>query len=210
MNLKRYEKRTQNDREKINKISNYAHLNKNYCLKGQTVLAGDSITELFNDYELFAGYRERTGLEVYNRGISGDFSNRLIERLESNVLCLKPKNIVYLIGINDMARGATNEYTRDNIGRIIDLTKESCPECNVFVQSVYPVVDYRKRKNESVIRLNALIKELCSEKGVDYIDLYGKLTDSEGKFSSEYTYDGLHPNVKGYEVVVKEILKFLE
>ncbi len=210
MNLKRYERSTRNDRDKLNKISNYTFLNCNYCLKGQTVLAGDSITEFYNHYELFASYRKRTGLEVYNRGISGDFSNRLIERLESNVLCLEPKNVVYLIGINDMSRGATNEYTRDNISRIIDLTKEKCPECNIFVQSVYPVVDYRKRKNVSVIRLNSLIRELCKEKGVTYVDLFDKLTDKEGKFSSEFTYDGLHPNVRGYEVVTEELLKFLD
>ena len=210
MNLKRYERRTQNDREKINKISNFTHINKNYCLKGQTVLAGDSITEFFNDYELFAEYRKRTGLEVYNRGISGDFSNRLIERLESNVLCLEPKNVVYLIGINDMHRSADNAYIIGNIKKIIELTREKCPDCNIFVQSVYPIVDSRTRKNSQVLSLNILIKELCAEKGIAYIDVHDLLTDSEGKFSSEFTYDGLHPNVKGYEVVVKEILKFLE
>lgn len=210
MNLKRFERRTRNCNEKKNKISNYAYLNRNYCLKGQTVIAGDSITEFFNFYELFASYREQTGLQVYNRGISGDFSNRLIERLESNVLCLEPRNVVYLIGINDIHKGADNPYIRDNIKKIIELTREKCPDCNIFVQSVYPIVDSRTRKNSQVLPLNVLIKELCAEEGITYIDVHDLLTDGEGKFSSEYTYDGLHPNVEGYEVVVKEIIKVLK
>ena len=54
MNLKRFEKRTKYDKGKQNKKDNYTHLNKNHCKKGQVVLTGDSITDEYNYYELFA------------------------------------------------------------------------------------------------------------------------------------------------------------
>ena len=209
MNLKRYEKRTRYDIGKKNKTDNYTHLNKNYCKKGQVVLAGDSITDAYNYYELFADFRERSGLETYNRGISGDTSNRLLERLYDNVLSVSPCKIVYLIGTNDIACGADNDYIRDNIKKIILKTKKHCPECEIAIQSVYPVIDHKQRHNKVIIPLNELLKSLCNEMKVTYIDLYNSLCDEKGQFSQKYTYDGLHPNVNGYEVTTKAITDFL-
>lgn len=209
MNYKRFEKRTRYCRERQNKADNYAHLNKNYCKKGQIVLAGDSITDMYNYYELFDAYRKVSGKEVYNRGIGGDNSNRLLERLESNVLCIEPEKIVYLIGTNDIACGASIEYIAENIRRLIEKTKERCPGCKIAIQSVYPVIDHRKRKNKDIIPLNELIKKVCSDTDTAYIDLYEALCDENGSFSKNYTYDGLHPNVHGYEIVTKAILEFI-
>lgn len=209
MNIRRYEKKTRYNNEKKNKADNYAHLNKNYCKKGQIVLAGDSITDMYNYYELFHDYRSTSGKLIYNRGISGDNSNRLLERLESNVLCLEPEKVVYLIGTNDIACGASAEYIAENIKKLIDKTKKSSPDCKIAIQSVYPVIDHKQRKNKDIIPLNELIKGVCRETGVFYIDLYASLCDEKGSFSEKYTYDGLHPNVYGYEIITKAILEFI-
>lgn len=209
MNFKRFEKKSRYCRERQNKADNYAHLNKHYCEKGQIVLAGDSITDMYNYYELFDSYRKISGKKVYNRGIGGDTSNRLLERLESNVLCLEPEKIVYLIGTNDIACGASVEYTAENIKALIEKTKARCPECKIAVQSVYPVNRLRDRKNKDILPLNELIKKVCCETDTVYIDLYDKLCDNEGNFSMNCSYDGLHPNVHGYEIVTKAILEFI-
>lgn len=209
MNLKRYQKRSRYNCDMQNKADNYAHLNKNHCRKGQIVLAGDSITDFYNNYELFYEYTEKSGKAVYNRGISGDTSNRLIERLETNVLCLEPEKVVYLIGTNDHAMGASDEYIVSNIRKIIDMTKKACPDCKIAVQSIYPVVDHRQRKNRDLKPINELIKKVCSETDTTYIDLFDALCDENGSFNKKYTYDGLHPNVHGYEVITKALLEFI-
>lgn len=209
MNYRRFEKKSRYCKERQNKANNYAHLNKNYCEKGQIVLAGDSITDMYNYYELFDEYRKESGKKVYNRGIGGDTSNRLLERLESNVLCLEPEKIVYLIGTNDIACGASAEYIAENIRALIERTRKSCPDCKIAVQSVYPVNGLRDRKNKDILPLNELIKKLCRETDTVYIDLYDSLCDSDGNFSKSYSYDGLHPNVRGYEIVTKAILEFI-
>ncbi len=86
-----------------------------YARHGQTVLFGDSITEIFNSYKLFYAFSQTTGQAVYNRGISGDTSDRLLERLECNALNINPKNLVILIGTNDIGIGLPPEYTLNNI-----------------------------------------------------------------------------------------------
>ena len=71
MNLKKIRKRTEYDAYKRSRAESFALLNQNYCEKGATVLAGDSITEGYTHTELFAEYTAETGIPVYNRGISG-------------------------------------------------------------------------------------------------------------------------------------------
>ena len=177
MNLKRFERKTKNDKWKNCKIENYTHLNKNYCLKNQIVLIGDSITDFYNYYELFDDFSQKSGLKVYNRGISGDTTNRLLERLYDNALIIQPKKLVCLIGTNDLAMGADNEYISENIRSVITETKKHCPECKIAIQSVYPVIDHRQRHNKDIKAINELIKAVCKQENVFYMDLYDDLCD---------------------------------
>ena len=90
------------------------------------VLFGDSITEIFNSYELFYAFSQATGQAVYNRGISGDTSDRLLERLECNALNINLKNLVILIGTNDIGIGLLPEYILNNIKEILQKTQKLC------------------------------------------------------------------------------------
>ena len=209
MNLKRFERKTRNDVWKKTKIENYTHLNKNYCLKNQVVLIGDSITDFYNHYELFSPFTQQTGMKIYNRGISGDTSNRLLERLYDNAMIIEPSKLVCLIGTNNLAFGADCEYITGKIKSIILKSKKHCPECKIAIQSVYPVIDHRQRQGKDIKKLNTFIRSLCEQENVTYIDLFDSLCDSNGQLDKEYTYDGLHLNVRGYEVTTKAITEFL-
>lgn len=206
MNLKRFRKITEYDREKTKKMNNFNFLNENYCKKEQTVIVGDSITELFN-MEFFDKYTADTGELVYNRGISGDTCDRLLERFESNVLSLKPSKIVILIGTNDLTIKADPEYIAENIKKMINLTNSICPQTKIYVQAVYPVEAKQKSKNKKIIELNMMIRDMCKE-NVVYVDTYTPLLDDKGGFNEKYTYDGLHPNAQGFEVVAMELFKY--
>ena len=102
-------------------------MNEKYARHGQTVLFGDSITEIFNSYKLFYAFSQTSKQAVYNRGISGDTSDRLLERLECNALNISPKNLVILIGTNDIGIGLPPEYTLNNIKEILQRTQKLCP-----------------------------------------------------------------------------------
>lgn len=123
---KNFQKKTAYDYVQQTKKENFSFLNETYAQQGQTVLFGDSITEIFNSYELFYAFSQTTGQAVYNRGISGDTSDRLLERLECNALNINPKNLVILIGTNDIGIGVPTEYTLKNIKEILQRTQTLC------------------------------------------------------------------------------------
>lgn len=211
MNYKRFIKRTEYDTEKRNKADNFEFLNESYCAMGQTVLAGDSITELFNYTELFREYSAESKTEVYNRGISGDTSDRLLERLEKTVLNLKPENLVLLIGVNDLNAGADADYVLHNTEKIISLAQERLPEINIVLQAVYPVSKKYARKIKSKITaLNAGLKTLAEGKEIGFVDLTDMLSDENGFFNSSLTYDGLHPNARAFAAAAQRIIPLLK
>ena len=136
---KNFQKKTAYDYVQQTKKENFSFLNETYAQQGQTVLFGDSITEIFNSYELFYAFSQTTGQAVYNRGISGDTSDRLLERLECNALNISPKNLVILIGTNDIGLGLPTEYTLNNIKEILQRTQKLCPNTNIVLKEIYQV-----------------------------------------------------------------------
>lgn len=214
MNIKKYERLSAYGADKLNKRDNFTFLNNNYCEKGQTVLVGDSITEMYNHTELFARYEKEHSVRLYNRGISGDTSNRLLERFFDNVLNIEPQNIVLLIGTNDINCGADDECIVSNIGSIVDLTRKHCPNAKLIIIGVYPVNTtinrQGKRNNARIAGLNEKIEILCGDKSVTYININSQLEDPEGNLSADFTYDGLHLNAKAFEIVTNKLLPFLK
>ena len=44
----------------------------------------------------------------------------------------------------------------------------------------------------------------------DFLEVLTVLKDKDDNFNSKYTKDGLHPNDDGYEVITKELKKYLD
>ena len=210
-----YSEITKYDREKTTKRENYRILNEEYALHNQTVLLGDSITDFFNWYELFYDFSKVSGQAVYNRGISGDTTDRLLERLDDNVLSINPKNIVLLIGTNDIGRGLPLSMSVENVSKIIEITKEKCPDVNFILQAVYPINrgmrdKFEKRSNEKIDLMNKEFIKLSEKYDCVWLDITDKLKDETGNLKKEYTYDGLHLNVNAYRIVAENVIPLLK
>ncbi len=214
-----YSKRTKYDLVKQTKRENFRFLNENFALKNQTVLIGDSITEIFNWYELFYAFSKQSGQAIYNRGISGDTSDRLLERLYDNALNISPKNLVILIGTNDIGNVVPTDVTIDNIDKILAETKAHCPDANIILEAVYPVNKNMSaaaaamvgvRKNEAIRNINQKISKLAEKHGCIWLDLTDKLSADNGNLNSKYCYDGLHLNVHGFKVVADSVIPLLK
>lgn len=210
-----YSEITKYDREKTTKRENYRILNEEYALQNQTVLLGDSITDFFNWYELFYDFSKVSVQAVYNRGISGDTTDRLLERLDDNVLSINPKNIVLLIGTNDIGRGLPLSMSVENVSKIIKIAKEKCPDVNFILQAVYPINrgmrdKFEKRSNEKIELMNKEFIKLSEKYGCVWLDITDKLKDETGNLKKEYTYDGLHLNVNAYKIVAENVIPLLK
>ncbi|MDE6605206.1 MAG: hypothetical protein K2K85_04200 [Clostridia bacterium] len=201
---------TDYDVVKQTKRDNYTLLNENYAQKNQTVLIGDSIIEIYNT-ELFDGVLDT---KVYNRGISGDTSDKLLERLEDNALNIAPQTLIVLVGTNDLSRKISLDTVLDNISKTVEKSKQAGVE-NIIICSLLPVNKSINstmvgiRSNKDIQQLNSLLKEECLHQQVTFVDLYPILADGDGNFDKQYTYDGLHPNAQGYVVITQALKKVL-
>ena len=170
-------------------------------------------------HKLFYAFSQTTGQAVYNRGISGDTSDRLLERLECNALNISPKNLVILIGTNDIGLGLPTEYTLNNIKEILQRTQKLCPNTNIVLQAIYPVNSHLsiiarqmvgKRSNKKILAINKELHKIALDSKVQWLDLTNVLSDEKGRLAKEYCYDGLHLNAQGFEIVSENIIPLLK
>jgi lysophospholipase L1-like esterase len=174
--------------------------------KKDIVFLGNSITHFCEWSELF------NNKHIKNRGISGDNAQGVYERLDQ-IVKGKPEKIFLMIGINDLSQNLTVDSVFRNITRVVDEIKKKSPRTKLYIQSVLPInndfPNYPKLagKEQDVIKLNILLKNMCSEKGIRFIDIYSHLrTPGSEKLDPKYTRDGLHLSGEGY-LVWRDILK---
>lgn len=170
----------------------------------QMLFLGDSITDYYPVHEFFPGRA------YVNRGISGDVTAGVLERLEDNVFGLRPKKILLLIGVNDINNIAkTPKYVFDNIVKIVERTHEALPQTEVILSAVYPVNNnlYKRgvvmNSNAKIAELNKMLSVYARKNNMRFNRTAEALTDAEGYFSTKYTDDGLHPNLSGYRAITK-------
>ena len=91
-------------------------------------------------------------------------SDRLLERLECNALNISPKNLVILIGTNDIGLGLPTEYTLNNIKEILQRTQKLCPNTNIVLQAIYPGLDTAHIEEKAYNDMFALVVSSYNEK----------------------------------------------
>ncbi|MFN7933457.1 MAG: SGNH/GDSL hydrolase family protein [Bryobacteraceae bacterium] len=178
----------------------------------RVVFMGDSITD---------GWGKRygkffPGKPYINRGIGGQTTPQMLLRFRSDVLAHKPKAVVILAGTNDIAGNTgpmTLEDIEGNLATMSELAKAH--GIKVILSAVLPTCDYirnqsERRPNDKIIALNAWIKDYAAKNGHTYLDYFTPMLDDKGVLKQELTYDGLHPNDAGYEVMVPLALKAIE
>lgn len=171
---------------------------------------GDSITEYYDLDKYFPD------MPVVNSGISGNITKEILNDMKNRVYIYNPSKVFLLIGTNDLSRNISIDEISSNIKEIVDEINNNEPQAEIYVESIYPVnYDLNKRMvknrdNDDIMQINNIIKEYCNDNKCTYINLYDKLTDNVGDFSEKYTDDGLHPNDNGYEIITKELNKYLD
>ncbi len=167
------------------------------------ILLGDSLTDEGEWAELLENPN------IKKRGISGDTTNRILNRL-NEIVDSKPKKIFLMVGINDLVNdGKSVEQILEVYKNILTDLRNKIPNTEVFVQSVLPVNNKVTRywqNNNHVLKLNSYLRDLAKEFTYQYIDVFSHLLDSQNQLDAQYTLDGLHLNGQGY-LVWKEVIK---
>jgi lysophospholipase L1-like esterase len=170
------------------------------------IMLGDSITDEGEWIELLSN------INVKNRGISGDTTERVLHRLDS-ILTGKPKQIFLMLGINDLINTPKSvAQTLESYAKILHEFREKIPNTEIFIQSVLPVnnkVYIYWQDNNNILKLNLGLRELATKFNYQYIDLFSHLLDPENQLHTRYTKDGLHLNGEAYLVWKSAIEKYL-
>ncbi|MBO5715942.1 MAG: hypothetical protein J6S23_06075 [Clostridia bacterium] len=186
-----------------NKVMSFAIQNTNLS-KEQIVFIGDSITDLYPLDDYYADL----DLACYNRGIGGDTTQGVIDRLQVSIFDLKPSKIVLMIGTNDVNGGIPNDKIISNYKKILEEIKINQPLVELYFMSVIPQNKILKqssgidvtKNNKTINKINTEIEKLCEEYGHTYIDLYPALLDENGYLRADCSDDGLHLNSTGFEI----------
>jgi len=196
----------QNEKMDWPNLARYAEQNKllQPPAKGETrvVFMGNSITEGWQrtDSAFF------TDGPYIDRGISGQTTPQMLVRFREDVIDLRPKVVIILAGINDIA-GNTGPTTLDVIFKnIVSMTELArANKIRVVISSVLPAYDFPWRPGlqpaEKVVALNAMLKAYADQNRIVYADYYSPMVDERKGLKAEYTKDGVHPTLEGYKVM---------
>ena len=168
----------------------------------RVVFMGNSITEGWARYfpTMFPGK------PYIGRGISGQTTPQMLVRFRQDVVALKPKVVVILAGINDIAGNtgpSSLEMIEDNIASMTEIAKAN--GIRVVLSSVLPAYDFPWRPGmepaPKVIALNAWLKSYAKRAGAVYLDYHTFMSDVRGGLRPELGSDGVHPNEAGYRIM---------
>lgn len=145
--------------------------------------------------------------KVINLGFGWDKIENVLWRIYHGELNgYQAKYICLMIGTNNLQFNTNDEILR-GITRIVEAIKERQPETKINLIGILP----RKGMENRIKELNLLVSEnLGKEKNVRIVDLSPVLTLNNGLIDNTLFIDGLHPNEKGYERMVKELKPLLK
>ncbi|HCC86033.1 MAG TPA: acylhydrolase [Porphyromonadaceae bacterium] len=174
----------------------------------RVVFMGNSITEgwITQMPEFFAGK------PYINRGIGGQTTPQMLIRFRQDVIHLRPKVVVILAGINDIAGNtgpSTLEMIEDNLHSMTELAQVN--GIQVVLCSVLPAYDFPWRPGqepaEKVVELNRRIQAYASRVGAVYCDYFSAMADERNGLPAALSDDGVHPNREGYAIMAPLVEK---
>jgi lysophospholipase L1-like esterase len=167
----------------------------------RVVFIGDSITEVWADWPIF-----RANPHFVGRGISGQTALQMLERFRSDVIQLKPAVVHILAGTNDIAQNMGPETEEQALRYIAGMTElAQANGIEVVIGSVPPTADFPWRQGlepaAKIRRFNARLAAYAASRGATYADYWSPMAASDGSMQPQYSRDGLHPNVAGFQAM---------
>ena len=168
--------------------------------QGAVVFAGDSLTGNWKAEQMQVSF---PGMKLANRGIGGDVSRGLLFRFREDVLALKPKALVLLIGTNDLSAHAAPAGVLENIAAIIALARQHDAALPIVLCTI-PPRDAPKSPTRpgALADLNGRIAAFAKGKEhLELLDLFPLMSGADGALKNEcFDADRIHLSAAGYRV----------
>ena len=166
--------------------------------KYKTIMLGDSITDEGSWDELL---NKDT---IQNRGISGDTTSGVLDRLDS--VNKNIQQVFIMIGVNDIMRGKEAVEVYSNYLKIIKFFQDK--NIKVYIQSTLFIGERRAENfNPKIEELNKKLETFAKENSITFINLNPIFAPNK-MLKKEFTFDDLHLNGSAYKLWAQEIRKF--
>lgn len=182
--------------------------------KPDFLFIGDSITE----YWELGAYFNRPDCLIINRGIGGDTTEYLKRRFYVDAVQLAPAHCILGIGINDSI-DLEGDYwkkieprnyeevllaAQENIDAIITQAREA--GMKLILTSLLPInipiLQHESVRKRYIKELNQWLSKKAKAEKLIFVNYYQAMVfPGTNRVMDGITYDGLHPNAKGYEIM---------
>ena len=141
-----------------------------------------------------------------DRGISGQTTPQMLIRFRQDVIDLKPKVVVILAGINDIAGNtgpSSVQMIEDNLTSMAQLAKAN--GIKVVMCSILPAYSFPWRPGinpvQKIIEVNKWMKNFAEKNHFVYCDYYDAMVDERKGLPANLSKDGVHPTAEGYKIM---------
>lgn len=198
------------EQEKIQ--TKYRELNQISVIEPDIIFIGDSIVEYFPLQELLG-----TTKTIVNRGIRGYQTGLLLDNLDAHLYGDAVDQIVILIGTNDIGKDIPMNEALNNLESVIQTISRDYPLSQIKLVSILPVnegEDFKQtvyiRTNEKIKAWNQAYQDLASAyMQVEFVPVFENLLDQKSQLKSDFTTDGLHLSVSGYQALSNTLKKYI-
>ena len=168
-----------------------------------------------------------------NAGVGGDYTTRVLARLEKDVLGTKPTHVFVFLGHNDSKLKSTTEYRepvvpadvfekeyreivqriREKTGARVTIISATSSVYEITLETAQKAAKAGRAhslfgKPEALEQFNAIARKVAAEQGCGYLDVY-EPTRAHPNKPALFTADGVHISNEGNRLVALEILKYL-
>lgn len=142
-----------------------------------------------------------------NYGLSGSG----IEHIQAYAGKFDRQILVVLSGTNDLQAN----FTQDNVEKYADdfikavIATESD---RIYIISVLPCRfngNSERERNRVIVEFNNAVRERAANSRIRFIDVHDMFL-KDGELNMQYSYDGLHLNHYGYEILNHQLDKYLQ
>lgn len=209
---------------------------------GKIMIIGDSITDCGRNRQdsddLGRGYAclaaeglqaryPQHPIKIWNRGISGDRLDTLLDRWEADCLDHHPDLISLLVGVNHTVHTfkrdnpTSTEAFEENYRMLLEITRDRTSARLLIMEPFllpvvteaevpfyYPTVDVYEKWREDLNPKIQVVRKLAAEYGAHLIrldEIFSQVA-SDGNYG-DWLPDGVHPTDKGHELIVNHWLK---
>lgn len=157
--------------------------------------------------DLQASYPSQAGaITVSNQGRAAERIFDGVIRFNEVFASARPEAVLLQEGLNDLG-SAGPDIATGLMRSMVQAAKNG--GARVFVGSMVPTLPNRQRSQNAVLleAYNAVLKVMCAQEGVTYVDLYNGMMPQADQLIG---VDGLHPNEAGYRRIAELFFRAIQ